>query len=225
MFCSSIFVKIRNIVIVKIFAQSSELFQFQENYRDDHLTLSVSENIFLRKLSWKLKKRNFWPKQIISRQSAIIAFCQKLFSQSWGQVCFFCKTILRKSQHLQIFAKISAKIFAKFFNIVPPYPICTGKSQIHNRAEYHHDLKKSFWPMRFQERKPRSPEEPGVPLPVGRNYESNGIFTGKQLGSRIHGRSISLRFLSIILGVLRLEVSVYNVFITNQFQTTFARGE
>jgi hypothetical protein len=35
-----------------------------------------------------------------------------------------------------------------------------------------------------------------------------------------------LRFLGIMLRVLRLEVSLYNVFITNQFQTTFAqRGE
>jgi hypothetical protein len=35
-----------------------------------------------------------------------------------------------------------------------------------------------------------------------------------------------LRFLGITLRVLRLEVSVYNVYITNQFQTTFApRGE
>jgi hypothetical protein len=37
-------------------------------------------------------------------------------------------------------------------------------------------------------------------------------------------RTISLRFLGIILRVLRLEVSVYNVYITNSFQTTFARG-
>jgi hypothetical protein len=42
--------------------------------------------------------------------------------------------------------------------------------------------------------------------------------------SRIHELTISLRFLGIILGVLRLEVSVYNVYITNQFQTTFAQG-
>jgi hypothetical protein len=42
--------------------------------------------------------------------------------------------------------------------------------------------------------------------------------------SRIHERTISLRFLGIILRVIRLEVSVYNVFITNQFQPTFARG-
>jgi hypothetical protein len=33
-----------------------------------------------------------------------------------------------------------------------------------------------------------------------------------------------LSFLAIILKVLRLEVSVYNVYITNQFKTTFARG-
>jgi hypothetical protein len=32
-----------------------------------------------------------------------------------------------------------------------------------------------------------------------------------------------LRFLGRILRVLRLEVSVYNVYITNQFQTTFAQ--
>jgi hypothetical protein len=33
---------------------------------------------------------------------------------------------------------------------------------------------------------------------------------------RIRERTISLRFLGIILGVLRLEVSVYNVYITNK---------
>jgi hypothetical protein len=33
-----------------------------------------------------------------------------------------------------------------------------------------------------------------------------------------------LRFLGINLKELRLEVSVYNVYITNQFQTTFAKG-
>jgi hypothetical protein len=32
-----------------------------------------------------------------------------------------------------------------------------------------------------------------------------------------------LRFLGIIFRVLRLEVSAYNVYITNQFQTTFAQ--
>jgi hypothetical protein len=34
-----------------------------------------------------------------------------------------------------------------------------------------------------------------------------------------------VRFLGIILRVLRLEVSVCNVYITNQFQTTFAQEE
>jgi hypothetical protein len=38
----------------------------------------------------------------------------------------------------------------------------------------------------------------------------------------MYERTISLRFLGIILRFLRLEVSVYNVYITNQFQTTFA---
>jgi hypothetical protein len=45
-----------------------------------------------------------------------------------------------------------------------------------------------------------------------------------QYRSRIHGRTISLRVLDIILRGLRLEVSLYNVCITNQFQTTFAQG-
>jgi hypothetical protein len=44
------------------------------------------------------------------------------------------------------------------------------------------------------------------------------------LSSRIHERTISLRFLGIILRVLRLEASVYNAYITNQFQTTFSQG-
>ncbi len=47
---------------------------------------------------------------------------------------------------------------------------------------------------------------------------------GYEYWSRIHERTISLRFLGIILRVLRLEVSVYNVYITNQFQPTFAQG-
>ncbi len=42
--------------------------------------------------------------------------------------------------------------------------------------------------------------------------------------SRIHERTISLRFLGIILIVLRLEVSLYNVYITNQFQPLFLGG-
>jgi hypothetical protein len=41
--------------------------------------------------------------------------------------------------------------------------------------------------------------------------------------SRIHERAISLRFLGIILRVLRLEVSVFNVYIINLFQITFAQ--
>ncbi len=43
--------------------------------------------------------------------------------------------------------------------------------------------------------------------------------------SRIHERIIALRFLGIILIVLRLEVSIDNVNITHQFQTTFAEEE
>ncbi len=43
--------------------------------------------------------------------------------------------------------------------------------------------------------------------------------------SQIHERTISLRFLGIILRVLRLEDSEYNVYITNQIQTTFAHGK
>ncbi len=50
-----------------------------------------------------------------------------------------------------------------------------------------------------------------------------GILT--QYRSRIHERKILSRFLGIILRVsLRFEVSVYNVYIENQFQTTFAQG-
>jgi hypothetical protein len=43
--------------------------------------------------------------------------------------------------------------------------------------------------------------------------------------SRTHEHTISLRFLSIILRVLKLEVFVYNVYISNQFETTFAERE
>jgi hypothetical protein len=42
--------------------------------------------------------------------------------------------------------------------------------------------------------------------------------------SRIHERTNSLRFMGIIWRVLRLEVSVYNVYITNQFQATAQGG-
>ncbi len=44
------------------------------------------------------------------------------------------------------------------------------------------------------------------------------------LRSRIHERTILLRFLGIILRVLILEVSAYNAYITSPFQTTFAQG-
>jgi hypothetical protein len=53
---------------------------------------------------------------------------------------------------------------------------------------------------------------------------SSGEISAKNR-SRIHERTISLRFLSIILRVLRLEVSIYNALLqTNQFQNPFARG-
>jgi hypothetical protein len=42
--------------------------------------------------------------------------------------------------------------------------------------------------------------------------------------SRIHERTISLRFLGIIYRVLRLEVSVYNVYFANRFQPTSTQG-
>jgi hypothetical protein len=42
-------------------------------------------------------------------------------------------------------------------------------------------------------------------------------------GSRIHERTTSLSFLGIILRVLGREDSLYNVYITDQFQTIFAR--
>ncbi len=42
--------------------------------------------------------------------------------------------------------------------------------------------------------------------------------------SQIHERTLSMRFLGIILRFLRLEVSLYDVYITNQFQTNFAHG-
>jgi hypothetical protein len=51
-----------------------------------------------------------------------------------------------------------------------------------------------------------------------------GIVEAFLFRSCIHERSISLRFLCIILKVFRLEVSAYNVHITNQFQPTFAGG-
>jgi hypothetical protein len=41
---------------------------------------------------------------------------------------------------------------------------------------------------------------------------------------RIHEHTIALKLQGLILRVLRLEVTVYNVYITNLFQTTFAVG-
>ncbi len=55
--------------------------------------------------------------------------------------------------------------------------------------------------------------------PGGTGYMLDYLFS-----SRIHERIVSLRFLGIILRVLRLEVSVYNVNITNQFQPAFTQG-
>jgi hypothetical protein len=52
-------------------------------------------------------------------------------------------------------------------------------------------------------------------------------FKNLRFKSRIHERTILLRFLCIILRVFRLEAyvyCVYNVNITNQFQTTIAPG-
>ncbi len=48
--------------------------------------------------------------------------------------------------------------------------------------------------------------------------------TSSETRSRIHERTISLRFLGIILRVLSLEVFVYNVYNTNQFQPTLLGG-
>jgi hypothetical protein len=47
--------------------------------------------------------------------------------------------------------------------------------------------------------------------------------TKQEQKEEIHERTISLRFLGIILRVLRLEAFVYNVDIINQFKTTFAQ--
>ncbi len=51
-----------------------------------------------------------------------------------------------------------------------------------------------------------------------------GLCTCYASRNRIHERTISLRSLGIIFRVLRLEVFIYNVYITNQFQTIFAKG-
>jgi hypothetical protein len=68
--------------------------------------------------------------------------------------------------------------------------------------------------------KPMVSEQRGVLLRVCRSFFLSKY--GHRSG--IYERTISLRFLGIILRVLRLEASVYNVYITNQFQTTVDQG-
>ncbi len=59
---------------------------------------------------------------------------------------------------------------------------------------------------------------------VGLHGEESEDYRVTETRSRIHD-TILLRFLGIILRLLRLsEVSGYNVYITNQFQTTFPQG-
>jgi hypothetical protein len=59
---------------------------------------------------------------------------------------------------------------------------------------------------------------------VWRSGQRGSVLEVNEDRSRIHERTILLRFLGIILRVLRLEISVYNVYIKNQFQATFAGG-
>ncbi len=63
---------------------------------------------------------------------------------------------------------------------------------------------------------------PGFPINHREVRASETALTAL-IRSRIYERTISLKFLGIILRVLRLEVSVNRVYITNQLQT-FARG-
>ncbi len=58
---------------------------------------------------------------------------------------------------------------------------------------------------------------------VYKKYINNLVYEFPR--SRIHERTVTSKFLGIILRVLRLEVSAYRVYITNQFQSTFAQGE
>jgi hypothetical protein len=51
---------------------------------------------------------------------------------------------------------------------------------------------------------------------------STVIYNFYLTGSRIYERTISSRFLGKILRVLRVKLSLYNVYIKNQFETTFA---
>ncbi len=61
---------------------------------------------------------------------------------------------------------------------------------------------------------------PATPFPI---LSVTSIFVSVSI-SGIHERTISLRFPGIISRVLRLEVSAYSVYFTNQFQITFAQG-
>ncbi len=56
--------------------------------------------------------------------------------------------------------------------------------------------------------------------PAGRDL----CYDGRSMPPSLTGSTIMLRFLGIILRVLRLEVNIYNVYFTNQFQTPFVRG-
>ncbi len=62
-----------------------------------------------------------------------------------------------------------------------------------------------------------------TPAPYASNVSAGNLHI--PIRSRIHEHAILLRFLDIILRVIRLEVSIYNVCITNQFQTTFVQVE
>jgi hypothetical protein len=62
-------------------------------------------------------------------------------------------------------------------------------------------------------------------VPITSKNSTSGLAESRsRIHEKIHELTISLRFLGIILRVLRLEVSIYNIYIPNQFQNTFARG-
>jgi hypothetical protein len=61
---------------------------------------------------------------------------------------------------------------------------------------------------------------------VGRvEPERRGEGHQEEYMSQIHERTISLRFLGIILRVLRLQVSIYNVYITKPVSNHFCSRE
>ncbi len=68
------------------------------------------------------------------------------------------------------------------------------------------------------------PEVSGVASCGGMYRVPTHTQVNMQYRSRIHERTISLRFLGIILRVVKHEVSVHNVYITNKFRTTFNQG-